>query len=60
MSSKYSKEQLKEYAQNTLEAKEKGSISYPLLVSALAGIMGLTQEEVERKIQELADTGETT
>ena len=60
MSSKYSKEQLKDWAKTALLSKEEATFYYAQLIMTLCMFSGFTQEEVERKIQELADTGETT
>jgi hypothetical protein len=59
MSSKYSKEQLKDWAETALLSKEEAAFYYAQLIMTLCMFTGLSQEEVERKIQELADIGET-
>ena len=53
--SKYNKQQLKIMAEITLEAKENNDFRYVNLVVVLMTMTGWTEQQVEEKIQELAD-----
>lgn len=56
--SKYTPEQLKSMAQEALESRATGGVDYLFLVMTLCGRTGLTEREVERRIEQLAATGE--
>jgi len=57
--SKYTEDQLKSMAKETLEAKNEGNPLYSILLMKMMMLTGLTQDGVEYKIKELADTGKT-
>lgn len=58
--SKYSKDQLMHMAQEVIEATHSNDPLYVILVMKMMMYTGLTQEDVEFKIVELAEKGVTT
>jgi hypothetical protein len=59
MSSRYSKEQLQAMAKEAIKSKTEATFYWQQLLMILNAFTGLYHQDIERKIQELADTGET-
>lgn len=55
--SKYTPVELQNMAQTALSDKQQGGIDYIFLVMAMMSRTGLNEQQVERRIQQLADTG---
>lgn len=56
--SKYTPNELQSMAQTALDDKRQGGIDYMFLVMALMSRTGLNEQQVERRIDQLARTGE--
>lgn len=55
---KYTPGQLKGMAQEALDSRATGGVDYLFVVMTLCGRTGLAEREVERRIEQLAATGE--
>lgn len=55
--SKYTPTQLQEMAQTALDDKQNGGMNYMTLIMTLCIYTGLSSDEVERRINQLATTG---
>jgi len=55
---KYTPNQLKDMAQQALADRAQGGIDYMFLIMTMCQRTGLSSDEVERRIEQLANTGE--
>ena len=56
--SKYTPNQLQDMAQQALADRAQGGIDYMFLIMTMCQRTGLSSDEVERRIGQLANTGE--